>query len=480
MEDCAGRELVELVLAEFRANRQLIHSQFQVAQRQLAEQFQATKQSLASSQEQALEVIATRLNTELPQVSCRDELTSCEVFDGSGESKVYSAVCPTPVPLDIQKYMPLIQKEVNAELRRRLSEVGQSADRFAILVQELDVLEETTFRTEERVEALHAQGSQRRVSAGTDTDDLQLEEERSCGVCAGTDTDDLKREEELPEADRPQVIARQFITVSEQLSCKQPRGGQELLTVSEQLSARQPRGSQGTKVQATQAHLQRLADLHANSDMDDLRLRNRDLLSTVEQFTQDCELLEVENRRLRESATNFESEKERADGERAKLMGHSNPKQKIKYTVKLHEENNRLREDYQKLRKQCSRLEASKRGNLCEDLPSLFALSLAGSSQHRSSTTSSVAAGKAWGLSTTQETVLEGVVQDCLHLRALVERAVSDAESDDAGSKGDISTLLERLRHIVADGPRNRQGLLNANASDEASTRAPSGDERIY
>lgn len=82
-------------------------------------------------------------------------------------------------------------------------------------------------------------------------------------------------------------------------------------------------------------------------------------------------MAEADNQSLRESLKAFEESFGRVVGQHAELVGHANHKQKIKHTIQLKEENPKLKDEACKLRKQCYSLQASKRGNLLEALPSL-------------------------------------------------------------------------------------------------------------
>lgn len=351
MEDRIARELMELVSAEFQANRQLIHRQFQSTQQVVSEQCQAAQQSLASSQDRALGLISTRLRTELPCESCVNKFT---VLDVSSKTEPWGAQAKARLSQtapDFNKYLPMIEKEVGEEIRRRCSEV---TDTYSDLLCEVGKLKEITIQNEERVQAMKLQQSRNFACVGTGAEDLQ--EER----------------EEHPNS----------------ASWQQPAMTSEVRECAAEVQEGPWHPMQRQDVDFHSSSLVSLEPVHPaqDSELCDLRLQNCELLNTVEGFKQDRALLELENQRLRESAAAIESAKQKAASECAKLMGHSNPKQKIHYTVKLHEENNRLREDYQKLRKNYMKLEASRRGNLAAALPTFAALSLEGSSQHQSPT----------------------------------------------------------------------------------------------
>lgn len=207
------------------------------------------------------------------------------------------------------------------------------------------------------------------------------------------------------------------------------------------------------------------ADGDAFKDAQDLRVRNRELLLTVEQFKQECEMLEVDNRSLQESVAAFEENMDKVAGDNAKLSGHVNHKQKIKYTMKLKDEVTSLKESLKSQHKKFLTLEASKRGSILEALPSLCALSQAKRSVVAFGSGYSTPTAEMRKLSEEHESTVEAVVQDFLHLRALIERAVSDVSPADNQSS-DIGTLLQLLRGVVTDGRRSRRGSAAATASN--------------
>jgi len=87
----------------------------------------------------------------------------------------------------------------------------------------------------------------------------------------------------------------------------------------------------------------------------DVRMQNRDLLLTTKQLHQECEMLETENRSLKETNEYFIDELD----QHATNIGHTNHKQKIRYTLKLKEELNRLFMELRKSRQRVLQLEAS-------------------------------------------------------------------------------------------------------------------------
>merc|ERR1719356_124660 len=70
--------------------------------------------------------------------------------------------------------------------------------------------------------------------------------------------------------------------------------------------------------------------------------QNRELSLTLRQLKHDLEMAESENRSLREAVALFEEDLERVTGQGAQAAGHMNHKQKIRYTLKLKDEINRL------------------------------------------------------------------------------------------------------------------------------------------
>jgi len=96
-----------------------------------------------------------------------------------------------------------------------------------------------------------------------------------------------------------------------------------------------------------------------------LRLHNRELSITMQQFKQENEQLVIDNRSLLESVALFEGDLEKVSDRHAQLIGHVNKKQKIRYTVKLKEECAQLRLDLSKARHRLMQLEGVRR---CDSL----------------------------------------------------------------------------------------------------------------
>mmetsp|Transcript_649 Transcript_649/g.1553 ORF Transcript_649/g.1553 Transcript_649/m.1553 type:complete len:609 (+) Transcript_649:48-1874(+) len=167
-----------------------------------------------------------------------------------------------------------------------------------------------------------------------------------------------------------------------------------------------------------------------------LRLQNRELVLTIRQLQQDCEFLQGERKSLAETSAIWEEKLGRAEGREAKLAGHTNHKQKIRYTMKLKEENVTLREDLKKARRRCLQLETGKRGDGAPD--TLAALLVGGSSSRGRGREE-------------EENVMERVMVDVQHLQALIRQAVCVGEPGTVGCAADLDTtaLLRRLRGIV-------------------------------
>ena len=69
-----------------------------------------------------------------------------------------------------------------------------------------------------------------------------------------------------------------------------------------------------------------------------------------------------ENQSLQETLTMSEMSLDRASEERAQIMGHVNPKQKIRHMVNLKEENKELREQLKKAKNRITQLGVSRKG----------------------------------------------------------------------------------------------------------------------
>jgi len=218
--------------------------------------------------------------------------------------------------------------------------------------------------------------------------------------------------------------------------------------------------------------------------------RVQQLALTVRQLQADCELLEAENCSLKEVMSGFEEELDT----HAQSIGHTNHKQKIRYTVQLKDEINRLLAELKRARQQIVQLEASKTNeSLVEALASLgMRVELSTGAAHepsastakgrcgaqaspppRASRRASLPAGRAASASARhdraedahveelerrsalQRRALERISVDFQHLRALIERVVMVAGADNHCGGVSFAELLQRLRDVIARARRD-------------------------
>mmetsp|Transcript_24625 Transcript_24625/g.54417 ORF Transcript_24625/g.54417 Transcript_24625/m.54417 type:complete len:513 (-) Transcript_24625:110-1648(-) len=207
----------------------------------------------------------------------------------------------------------------------------------------------------------------------------------------------------------------------------------------------------------------------------ELLAQNRELLLSMQMLKQEVEQLEAERRSLQESAAIFEQGFERVAGQQARQMGHQNHRQKIRYTLQMKEENSKLRDELKQARVRALKLEASKKGeSLIEALAPLSSVRGRGcvdpfvyiAPRSRSSSRpapprpsrGSVSGGleDATQRCREQEKILERISIDFRHFLSLLEAAVPDGDESgpsDAGGRGQLNALLERLR--TAKGRRD-------------------------
>lgn len=227
---------------------------------------------------------------------------------------------------------------------------------------------------------------------------------------------------------------------------------------------------------------QELQDLPEGTE---LRLQNRELCLSLRQFKQDCESLEAENLSLKEALACMEDDLHRVSDQHAQLVGHVNHRQKIRYTMKLKEEINRLHGDLKKARQRIVQLEVNKESDsLFEALASVVGGesyttaskarrgSRLATSQRRGSVAATrpprrgevvsreddqVRLAEAEQLCMLQQSALDRISMDFQHLKALIERAVqlADAERRHGVEGGNFAALLHRLREIIAANHRN-------------------------
>eukprot|EP00930_Biecheleria_cincta_P019083 TRINITY_DN14676_c0_g1_i1.p1 TRINITY_DN14676_c0_g1~~TRINITY_DN14676_c0_g1_i1.p1 ORF type:complete len:530 (+),score=128.98 TRINITY_DN14676_c0_g1_i1:42-1631(+) len=87
--------------------------------------------------------------------------------------------------------------------------------------------------------------------------------------------------------------------------------------------------------------------------------QNRQLLMTVSALKQECETIQAENKCLRETVADLEQSLDAVSGQHAELAGHVNHRQKIRHTLQIKQERDKLRENNLKLQQRVSILEAS-------------------------------------------------------------------------------------------------------------------------
>jgi len=97
-------------------------------------------------------------------------------------------------------------------------------------------------------------------------------------------------------------------------------------------------------------------------EVKDLHQQNAQLLLTFQQFKTELETALAENHGLQETIDMYETNLQRATDQKAELMGHSNPKQKIRHMVNLKEENKELREQLKKAKQRITQLGVSRKG----------------------------------------------------------------------------------------------------------------------
>ncbi|CAK9073289.1 unnamed protein product [Durusdinium trenchii] len=210
----------------------------------------------------------------------------------------------------------------------------------------------------------------------------------------------------------------------------------------------------------------------------ELRLQNRELCLSLRQFKQDCELLESENLSLKEAVACMEEDLHRVSDQHARLVGHVNHRQKIRYTMKLKEEINRLCVELKRARQRIVQLEVSKESeSLLDALASLvgtpvprmklrqgrpgLAAKLRNPVRPKSKgEDEALRLADAEQLCILQQSALDRISMDFQHLKALIERTVmlADTERRNGVEGGNFAALLHRLREIIAANHRTPQG----------------------
>jgi len=92
---------------------------------------------------------------------------------------------------------------------------------------------------------------------------------------------------------------------------------------------------------------------------DALLAQNHELLMTVSALKRECETIQAENQCLQETVADLEQSLDAVSGQHAELAGHINHRQKIRHTLQMKQERDKLRENNLKLQQRISVLEAS-------------------------------------------------------------------------------------------------------------------------
>jgi len=221
-------------------------------------------------------------------------------------------------------------------------------------------------------------------------------------------------------------------------------------------------------------------------EVKELHEQNLQLLTTFQQFKSDWEVTRAENQSLQETLAMSEMSLDRASEEKAQIMGHVNPKQKIRHMVNLKEENKELREQLKKAKQRIIQLGVSRKGegllealacfshgrglgadqlsvaSVCPDTPGPCTSVRGEARTPRRPTTPGRKASpnksrgiqeeeyQAWLAEEErrrqmQDRAVERVQTDFQHFIALIERAVLS----DSAESPNPAALLERLRVVV-------------------------------
>ena len=108
----------------------------------------------------------------------------------------------------------------------------------------------------------------------------------------------------------------------------------------------------------------------------------KQICMSLQQFQNKNEALKRDNRSLEEKVTCMEGDLDRVADQHAKLMGHTNQKQKIRHTMKLKEENNQLRFELKSAKRRLVQVEIGKRSESCFDALAAFSSAFAVGGSH--------------------------------------------------------------------------------------------------
>jgi len=100
-----------------------------------------------------------------------------------------------------------------------------------------------------------------------------------------------------------------------------------------------------------------------DSEAGELGVQNAALLKSLQFIEKDYEACQTENRSLQEILIDNEADLEHTKDENAKLMGHTNHKQKVHYHIKIKDENAQLKQELTKTKQLLSQYTVGQRGS---------------------------------------------------------------------------------------------------------------------
>eukprot|EP00441_Pelagodinium_beii_P016725 CAMPEP_0197668244 /NCGR_PEP_ID=MMETSP1338-20131121/68704_1 /TAXON_ID=43686 ORGANISM="Pelagodinium beii, Strain RCC1491" /NCGR_SAMPLE_ID=MMETSP1338 /ASSEMBLY_ACC=CAM_ASM_000754 /LENGTH=857 /DNA_ID=CAMNT_0043247633 /DNA_START=62 /DNA_END=2635 /DNA_ORIENTATION=- len=459
--------------AEFQAHKQELEAAQELVARQqeLLEDRERMIQSLRTEQEQTVAETFTQHEKEV-------EMLEQKIFQAQEEAYTQKAGCAKDLEFERSEVARLhtLEASLRLALEGQCEQLAESAREHEELRQQLQQLQEAQTESRSREETLELQLERAAQASGAESSGLKSEVSQLSETMEATKAE-VKLWRERAEA----LVRRRKAAAAVASRWQGADAAWDWLL------------EQGEAVQELQ-------DLPEGSE---LRLQNRELCLSLRQFKQDNEVLEANNLSLKQALTIVEEDLDRVTGHHADLMGHTNHRQKIRYTMKLKEETNRLCGELKKARQRMLQLEMSKESeSLFEALASVVGTQITPSPTLKRrppasactsiqgtprpsrpaaairrtpgsaacagmSIKSSPPRGQGLGLEDfedqmrleeaerrceMQQHALERISVDFQHLKALIERAVllADTERRKGVSGGNFAMLLQRLREIIA------------------------------
>lgn len=367
--------------------------------------------------------------------------------------------------------------------RRQFAEYTQrTARHFEVLIKAQDNVEERADQQAELFRADLAAAAKREASLRQELHEAKASSVELAELRGRLFTAEEAMKQALERNEALSIKAHRAEELDEVLHCKSAQ-----MAELEKASATLQNEANSWKVRATAAEHQIAVLRHQEEELQTLAkmteeqgCRNKELLTTIQAFRKDVDLLKAENRQLREAEAAQEEDRNRDLEKQAEVSGHTNHKQKIHYMQKLKKLLLEARADVKKAQQKAALLEAhrpdqgfvsftprSERPSSASPLTRTASTPSLGGTRGRRQTfggdRANVTVEEALRRCQIKERELEGLRTDYEHLLALLGRA---AQTESAQGKAFAEALLSHLRATTVSSPIS--GTINDEATESA------------